>query len=138
MQTLKPSTAASLLVRAPHAVRRVIGIVTQPTLRRASGGLGARAAGDRGELPPIEAALAAFERRYPGYASTAGLDDLRAREYDRLDRHGQIYLDYTGGGLYASSQLAEHLALLSDGVFGNPHSTNPASQAATDLVERAR
>ena len=39
----------------------------------------------------------------------------------------QIYLDYTGGGLYAESQLREHMALLSGDVFGNPHSTNPTS-----------
>jgi selenocysteine lyase/cysteine desulfurase len=49
-----------------------------------------------------------------------------------------VYLDYTGGGLYAESQLRDHLALLSRNVFGNPHSTNPTSQAMTHLVERAR
>ena len=36
------------------------------------------------------------------------------------------------------SQLAEHLALLRGGVFGNPHSVNPTSAAMTELVERAR
>ena len=34
-------------------------------------------------------------------AATAALDDLRAREYARLDETGQVYLDYTGGGQYA-------------------------------------
>ncbi len=66
------------------------------------------------------------------------LDELRAREYGRLDEQDQVYLDYTGGGLYSDSQLREHMALLSGGVFGNPHSTNPASAAATRLVESAR
>ncbi len=33
-----------------------------------------------------------------------------------------VYLDYTGGGLYAECQLREHLALLSQNIFGNPHS----------------
>ncbi len=89
-------------------------------------------------LPPIEEALAAFQQQYPTYASTSYLDELRAREYARLDQQGQVYLDYTGGGLYAESQLRAHLALLTSHVFGNPHSTNPASQAMTDLVERAR
>ena len=65
-------------------------------------------------------------------------DELRRRDYARLDAAGQVYLDYTGAGLYADSQLAEHLALLRGGVFGNPHSVNPTSAAATELVERAR
>ncbi len=50
----------------------------------------------------------------------------------------QVYLDYTGGGLYAESQLRAHMEQLGEHVFGNPHSINPASLAATELVERAR
>jgi molybdenum cofactor sulfurtransferase len=49
-----------------------------------------------------------------------------------------VYLDYTGAGLYAHSQLAEHIELLRTNVFGNPHSLNPTSAAMTELVERAR
>ena len=63
---------------------------------------------------------------------------LRAREYARLDARGHTYLDYTAGGLYAESQVREHEALLRGSVFGNPHSTNPASLASTELAERAR
>jgi molybdenum cofactor sulfurtransferase len=88
-------------------------------------------------LPHREEALAAFQQQYPTYASTGYLDKLRAREYGRLDQQQQVYLDYTGGGLYAESQLRAHMALLTSQVFGNPHSTNPASQAMTDLVEHA-
>ncbi|MDP2401099.1 MAG: aminotransferase, partial [Actinomycetota bacterium] len=70
-----------------------------------------------------DAAYDAFLGRYPGYAHTAGdLDALRAADYGRLDAAGHTYLDYTGGGLYAESQLAAHHALLSRGVYGNPHS----------------
>lgn len=79
-----------------------------------------------------------FLAAYPEYESTRPLDDLRARDYARLDAGGHVYLDYTGGGLYAESQVHDHAALLTGGVFGNPHSTNPTSQAATELVERAR
>lgn len=79
-----------------------------------------------------------FLNAYPEFESTRALDDLRAREYARLDAGGHVYLDYTGGGLYAESQVRDHAALLARGVFGNPHSTNPTSQAATELVERAR
>lgn len=66
------------------------------------------------------------------------LAELRATEYARLDATGQVYLDYTGGGLHAASQLREHLALLESRVLGNPHSVNPTSTAMTDLVESAR
>jgi len=65
-------------------------------------------------------------------------DLLRATEFSRLDATGQIYLDYTGGGLYAESQLRQHLDLLRENVFGNPHSHNPTSQAMTCLVDQAR
>ena len=81
---------------------------------------------------------AAFRRDHPGYADTAVLDELRRSDFARLDRGGHVYLDYTGGGLYAESQLREHMRLLERGVFGNPHSINPTSTASTELVERAR
>ena len=83
-------------------------------------------------------AEAAFRRDHPGYAETAVLDELRRSDFARLDRGGHVYLDYTGGGLYAESQLREHMQLLQSGVFGNPHSINPTSAASTELVERAR
>ncbi len=79
-----------------------------------------------------------FERDWPAYASTRIVDDLRATEYARLDETGQVYLDYTGGSLYAESQLHAHLALLAGDVFGNPHSKNPTSLAMTELVELTR
>ena len=78
----------------------------------------------------------------PGLLSQAeafhGLDELRAAEYGRLDATGNVYLDYTGGSLYAESQVEEHVRMLRDGVYGNPHSINPTSSAATAMVERAR
>jgi molybdenum cofactor sulfurtransferase len=79
-----------------------------------------------------------FTRAYPTYAGTGILDELRRSDYARLDDGGHVYLDYTGAGLYADSQLTEHLGLLRANVFGNPHSLNPSSSAATELVERAR
>jgi molybdenum cofactor sulfurtransferase len=65
-------------------------------------------------------------------------DELRRTEFGRLDAGGHVYLDYTGAGLHASSQLDEHFAVLRDDVFGNPHSVNPTSAAMTELVEHAR
>lgn len=45
---------------------------------------------------------AAFTAAFSAYADTHQLDALRASEYARLDATGTVYLDYTGGGLYAS------------------------------------
>ncbi len=80
----------------------------------------------------------AFLEAYPEYRETAALDELRARELTRLDRQGHVYLDYTGGGLYAESQVRRHMDLLLERVLGNPHSSNPTSSATTALVERCR
>src|SRR5690606_24466124 len=64
--------------------------------------------------------------------------DLRAREFSRLDAGGHVYLDYTGSGLYAESQVRRHAALLADAVLGNPHSRNPTSSACTARVDAVR
>ena len=90
------------------------------------------------QLAPQEAALAAFRQKYPTFDLTQSLDRLRTTEYTRLDAQHHVYLDYTGGGLYAECQVREHTELLCRHVFGNPHSTNPASQAMTTLVDCAR
>lgn len=87
---------------------------------------------------PFKAAYQEFLQAYPEYTGTALLDELRASEYGRLDAQGHVYLDYTGGGLYAESQVQQHMDLLRNHVFGNPHSSNPTSMASTHLVERAR
>ena len=81
-------------------------------------------------------AEAAFLQAYPNFNSTNLLDTLRATEYVRLGEHA--YLDYTGGGLYAESQLREHMDLLRAKVFGNPHSINSTSLPMTKLIERTR
>lgn len=65
-------------------------------------------------------------------------NELRKKEYSRLDEQKHVYLDYTGGNLYAASQLDAHHQILKQHTFGNPHSTNPTSMHATRLVEGAR
>lgn len=86
----------------------------------------------------MNAAYQQFLQTYPTYARTHILDDLRRTDYKRLDEQGQIYFDYTGGGLHGESQLDKHFAMLRSKVLGNPHSANPTSLAMTDLVEGAR
>jgi molybdenum cofactor sulfurtransferase len=93
---------------------------------------------DARERLQLDEASADFLERYPSYLETSALDNLRATEYSRLDDRRQIYLDYTGGSLYAASQLEKHCDLLRSGVFGNPHSANPTSVAMTEHVERTR
>lgn len=80
----------------------------------------------------------AFLTAFPAYESTTSLDELRKNQYAGLDRDGHVYLDYTGAGLYAASQIQDHAALLLNNTFGNPHSTNPTSLAMTRLVEQTR
>jgi molybdenum cofactor sulfurtransferase len=86
----------------------------------------------------FEAAYDGFLKAFPGYRATAELDALRSSDYGRLDRLGHVYLDYTGGGLFSSSQIARHQQLLLGSVLGNPHSGNPTSMAASRLVDEAR
>jgi selenocysteine lyase/cysteine desulfurase len=76
--------------------------------------------------PPDPAALARY------------FEDLRKREFARLDACGSAYLDYTGSALYAESHLRAHEQFLEHHVLGNPHSENPASIAATEIVDQAR
>ena len=101
------------------------------TLPERSGPPGSAKSGRRPEPP-------GFLSAYPGYSSTALLDQLRATEYSYLDAGGHVYLDYTGAGLPAQAQLSAHAERLRGGCFGNPHSESPTSAASTELVERAR
>jgi molybdenum cofactor sulfurtransferase len=86
----------------------------------------------------MRTAFEAFTHAYADYDKTRRLDDLRSREYSRLDAIGHAYLDYTGGGLYSDYQLNQHLAMLKERVFGNPHSNSLSSLAATQVNEHAR
>jgi selenocysteine lyase/cysteine desulfurase len=63
---------------------------------------------------------------------------LRAEQYAYLDEQGHVYLDYTGAGLPARSQLTAHAERITAGCYGNPHSENPTSTASTELVEHTR
>jgi molybdenum cofactor sulfurtransferase len=91
-------------------------------------------AGDAAE----QVAYAEFLETHAGYGGTASLDALRASDYGRLDASQHAYLDYTGGGLYAESQISDHARLLAGDVFGNPHSASLASTTTTRLVEQTR
>ncbi|MFD0788035.1 aminotransferase class V-fold PLP-dependent enzyme, partial [Micromonospora azadirachtae] len=72
------------------------------------------------------------------YSGTTRIDELRATEYRHFDRHGEVYLDYTGAGVAARSQIVAHHDRLLGDLYSNPHSENPTSEAAGSLVESAR
>ncbi len=63
---------------------------------------------------------------------------LRKKEYARLDKLGHVYLDYTGGNLYPQSLVDMHYQYLQKGVYGNPHSSNPASHLSEKFISEAR
>jgi selenocysteine lyase/cysteine desulfurase len=65
-------------------------------------------------------------------------EELRLREFPRLDRERHAYLDYTGSALYGESQLRAHCALLDTQLFGNPHSDSAPSRASTAILDAAR
>ncbi|SIN41619.1 aminotransferase class V-fold PLP-dependent enzyme [Micromonospora cremea] len=89
------------------------------------------------ELAP-RAAAGTSPAALPGYAGTTRIDELRATEYRHLDRHGHVYLDYAGSGVAAQAQVRAHHDRLLAGLYSNPHSENPTSEAAGSLVESAR
>ncbi len=80
----------------------------------------------------------AFEAAWPAWYETTAIDQLRADQFARLDQQRHVYLDYTGGGLYGTRQITNHSEFMAGGVFGNPHSGNPASLAMTGHVEATR
>ncbi|HEX3530252.1 MAG TPA: hypothetical protein VH988_24590 [Thermoanaerobaculia bacterium] len=81
----------------------------------------------------------------PEYASTRGLDELRATELARLDRLGHVYLDYTGGGLYGESLVRERpeistVSLPAPGraaTISSPSRRSPTSRACSTHPLRA-
>jgi selenocysteine lyase/cysteine desulfurase len=79
-----------------------------------------------------------FVNSHPSYTKTSIIDTLRATQYSRLDSNAHTYLDYTGAGLYARSQVEAHTDLLARSIVGNPHSGNLASRTMTAWVRRVR
>ena len=70
--------------------------------------------------------------------SDAFFERLRRKEFARLNKTGQVYLDYTGGNLYPLSLVKKHQRFLQKAIYGNPHSTNPASKVSERMIDEAR
>ena len=65
-------------------------------------------------------------------------EQLRREEYENLDKHHHVYLDYTGANLCPKSLVLSHQRMLLENILGNPHSSNPTSQKSTDFIESTR
>jgi len=60
------------------------------------------------------------------------------RKHDMKHMNGSVYLDYTGSGLYLTSQMKDIFSMYEKTLFANPHSLSPASSLTTEMVEEAR
>lgn len=65
-------------------------------------------------------------------------DDLRRREFARLDEQDIAYLDFAAAGLYGASQAAAYAERLTNGIYGNPHSEHGPSRASEADLSAAR
>ncbi len=74
----------------------------------------------------------------PEYSNTSFLNELRDKDFARLDEQNHTYLDFTGGHLYPESLVKKHQEFLSTNILGNPHSINPSSALAEKHINEAR
>lgn len=89
-------------------------------------------------LHPRHPAFRTFIERFPLYLHTRQLDELRARDFRRLDEQAQVYLDYTGACPCPASLIERHREILLGRTFGNPHSRHDPASTSTRLLQRAR
>ncbi|KAL4443065.1 hypothetical protein ABPG77_008556 [Micractinium sp. CCAP 211/92] len=78
-----------------------------------------------------------FLARFPDYGYGGRIDELHSKEVQpRLGE--EHYLDFTGSGLYLSSQITAIQQDLCQSAYGNPHSITPSSVRASHAVEAVR
>ena len=69
-------------------------------------------------------AYKSFLRQHPEYKLTWLLDSLRKSDFKRLEKSGEVYVDYMGGSLYPESLVRMHSTFLQENVLGNTHSAS--------------
>ena len=67
-------------------------------------------------------AYLSFLRTYPEYKLTWPVDTLRKREYERLKRSDEVYMDYMGASLYPEGLIRSNSTFLCQAILGNTHS----------------
>ncbi len=68
----------------------------------------------------------------------AFFSELRKKEYSRIDKNSEVYLDFTGGNIYPEFLIKKHHDFLLKNVFGNPHSINPTSKRSSEFIAETR
>jgi selenocysteine lyase/cysteine desulfurase len=71
-------------------------------------------------------------------ATISFFDEIRSREFGRLEATGSAYFDYTGAALYPASLVSGDAKRLSSSVMGNPHSDNAPSMLSMIAIHEAR
>jgi len=72
---------------------------------------------------------------YYGYGNLR-IEDIVAEELERFEN--EIYLDYTGAGVYQKKQLKAAFDHLVHNAYGNAHSENPSSSRTSRVVDQMR
>ena len=90
------------------------------------------------EPAAVAAAAADFEIRFPDFDPDGSFARLRRTEYGRLDDTGQIYLDYTGGGLHGACQVEQHAGAVCAPVCSATRTRQSDLARITALVEHTR
>lgn len=73
-----------------------------------------------------------FIKNNEDYGYNGKLNDIRRNDFSR--GKGEVYLDYTGSGIYRDSQIVKYLNDLTENFYGNSHSMNPSSFKTTKTV----
>lgn len=70
----------------------------------------------------LDSAYSSFLAVYPEYKLTRLIDTLREREYKRLKRSDEVYVDYMGASLYPEGLVRSNAMFLRQAILGNTHS----------------
>eukprot|EP00922_Rhytidocystis_sp_ex-Travisia-forbesii_P065420 GHVS01097214.1.p1 GENE.GHVS01097214.1~~GHVS01097214.1.p1 ORF type:complete len:851 (+),score=77.23 GHVS01097214.1:232-2784(+) len=84
----------------------------------------------------FESRYSHFLKYYAPFGYLKSVEEVAARELDRFQ--GQAYLDYTGSGVYQSSQIMNRCADLLSNAYGNAHSRNPSADLTDSRLKEAR
>eukprot|EP00041_Stephanoeca_diplocostata_P031530 m.984248 g.984248 ORF g.984248 m.984248 type:complete len:918 (+) comp23976_c0_seq2:211-2964(+) len=64
------------------------------------------------------------------------IDEVRRSGFSRMK--DSTYLDHAGATLYSEDHVRTHSEALLTGLYGNPHSANPSSEASDNSISQAR
>ena len=77
-------------------------------------------------------------RQYPEWKLTAPVGALRKTEFAKLDKAGEVYLDYGGAGQPMSTAVKRSAKQLMANVYGNTHSLNASAVRSMTYERSAR